>query len=139
MIEFFSESGFALTDVPVVRAWLIRSIQMEGCEPAHISYIFCDDAYLLDLNKRYLNHDFYTDVISFDYSGGKRLHADIFVSTERVCENAEKYKVAFSEELHRVLIHGLLHVMGYGDKNRRDRQAMRAKEEFYIDLLKCST
>ncbi len=140
-IAFFSESDFDVTEMQGLGSGLTRVARMEGYKLAHVSYVFCGDAYLLDLNKRYLNHDFYTDVIAFDYSSGKGLQADIFVSVERVGENAKAYGVSFSAELCRVAVHGLLHLMGYGDQGDWDAQVMRAKEDFYIDSLRdrCST
>ena len=104
-------------------------ISTEGKKTGEISFIFCDDDYLLDINQRYLDHDTYTDIISFDASVGNILNGDIFISTQRVAENAGLYEVQFQEELKRVIIHGVLHLCGYKDKTPAEEQEMRQKEE----------
>ena len=99
------------------------------------NYIFCDDDYLLNLNEQYLDHDTITDIISFDYSVGNELHGDIFISVERVRENAQDFSVTFEEELKRVLVHGVLHYCGYKDKSEEDEQLMRSKEDEKIKMF----
>ncbi len=99
-----------------------------------INYIFCSDRYLLVLNREFLNHNTLTDILTFDYSVGKSISGEIYISTERVQENSVKYKSLFSEELRRVMIHGVLHLIGYDDKKPRHAQGMREKEEAYLSL-----
>ena len=100
-----------------------------------INYIFCSDEYLLDINLEYLNHDTYTDIISFDYSVGKELHGDIYISIERVVDNAKDFNSEFIDELHRVMIHGILHYCGYKDKTEADETVMRKRENDYLAKL----
>ena len=115
--------------------WINKVIISEGKKTGEISFIFCDDDYLLGINQQYLNHDTYTDIISFDSSVGNSLNGDIFISTQRVEENAEIFKVDFSEELKRVIIHGVLHLCGYKDKSPEEEQLMRKKEEEKIEMF----
>ena len=110
-------------------------ISSEEKELDEISYIFCDDEYLLDINQRFLDHDTYTDIISFDNSVGKILGGDIFISTERVAENAKVFGVDFSEELRRVMAHGVLHFCKYRDKTEEEKQVMRSKEDEKIGMF----
>lgn len=97
-----------------------------------LNYIFCNDAHLLQINREYLKHDTYTDIITFDYSEKKIISGDIFISIERVTENAEKFKQPFEIELQRVMVHGILHLIGYNDKSSQEKETMRAKEDFYL-------
>jgi rRNA maturation RNase YbeY len=129
MISFNYESDFILEHESVFSDWLSNVIESENKNEGEINYIFCDDKYLLELNQQYLNHDTLTDIISFDYSIGNELHGDIFISIERVLENAEEFKVSFEEELKRVMVHGILHYCGYKDKSESDELIMRGKEE----------
>jgi len=108
---------------------LYEQLQSEGKEAGNINYIFCDDEYLHKINVEYLQHDTLTDIITFDYTEGKVLHSDIYISVDRVKENAEIFKVPFQRELLRVLAHGLLHLCGYKDKTPKDSALMRQKEE----------
>ena len=129
MIEFnFEEVSFDFKKEEHV-AWLSSVIDSEDKEEGEINYIFCDDNYLLKLNKKFLNHDTLTDIITFDNSMGNLLSADIFISTERVADNANDFKVSFEEELRRVLIHGILHLCGYKDKSEDEQRLMTAKED----------
>jgi rRNA maturation RNase YbeY len=102
----------------------------------NISYIFCDDEYLLGINKRYLEHDYYTDIITFDYVEGKVLGGDIFISCDMVYENSKKFGADLRDEYLRVISHGILHLMGYGDSNDEETDVMRRKETEYISLYK---
>lgn len=129
IINFYSENDFELKDPSGHENWIKRVIASEEKKTGEISFIFCDDEYLLEMNQKYLNHDTYTDIISFDASVGNILNGDIFISTERVVENAESYNVEFPQELKRVIIHGVLHLCGYKDKTAEEQQTMRAKEE----------
>jgi rRNA maturation RNase YbeY len=129
MISFNYETDFTLQDESIYSAWISKVISSEIKNEGEINYIFCDDDYLLEINKQYLDHDTLTDIISFDYSIGNELHGDIFISIERVYENAIDFNVNFEEELKRVMAHGVLHYCGYKDKNEEDEKLMRLKEE----------
>mgnify|MGYP001386031058 FL=1 len=128
-INFFSENEFILKDEKDYREWIERSILSEDKFIGDISFIFCNDDYLHKINLEYLSHDTYTDIISFDNTLGNTLQGDIFISTERISENARNFNAEFSEELKRVLIHGILHFCGYKDKTEREKELMRRKEE----------
>lgn len=135
MINFFSENNFELEDNVAYEKWLQNVIISEEKKEGDINYIFCDDEYLHEINVKYLNHDDYTDIISFDNAVGNILHGDIFISTERVAENAEKFQVSFQKELKRVIAHGLLHFCGYKDKTDDETQLMREKEDEKIKMF----
>jgi probable rRNA maturation factor len=135
MIEFNYETDFELRDEAVYADWLARVIESEDKTEGEINYIFCDDEYLLAKNIEFLNHDTLTDIISFDYTMGNLISGDIFISVERVKENAADFNVTFEEELKRVIVHGVLHYCGYKDKTPEDEQLMRAKEEEKIALF----
>ncbi|MGL2965437.1 rRNA maturation RNase YbeY [Flavobacterium sp. XGLA_31] len=129
MISFNYEIDFQLEDETVFSDWLSQVISSELKNEGEINYIFCDDDYLLEINQQYLDHDTLTDIISFDYSIGNELHGDIFISIERVRDNAADFNVSFEEELRRVMAHGVLHYCGYKDKTNEDEMVMRDKEE----------
>jgi rRNA maturation RNase YbeY len=132
-INFFTEGiKYILRDKIAIRKWLIEAAANEGCKIGEINIIFCSDAYLSEYNKQFLKHSSLTDIITFDYSEGKTLSGDIFISIERVCENAIKFKVPENQELKRVMIHGILHLCGYKDKTVKDRKQMRRKEDVYL-------
>ncbi|MBU2938030.1 rRNA maturation RNase YbeY [Lacinutrix sp. C3R15] len=135
MINFNYENDFKLDYETTLATWISNVIVSEGCKEDEINYVFCDDAYLHKLNVEFLNHDTLTDIISFDYSVGKIIQGDIFISTERVTDNAKDFKVSFAEELHRVIVHGVLHYCGYKDKTEEDAKVMRSKENFYLEQL----
>ena len=137
-IQFFSEDiSFTLSKPRRTSNWIKRIAQKERREVVAVSYIFCSDAYLLQLNQQYLNHNTLTDIITFDYSeGAKQLEGEIYISIDRVNENAEKFKVSFQDELDRVMIHGVLHLIGYKDKKPADKALMRKKEEASLSLRK---
>ena len=132
MINFNFENDFTLNNEDAISNWISRVIALEGCKLGDINYIFCDDKYLHKINLDFLDHDTLTDIISFDYSVGKELHGDIFISVERVMDNAKDFKVKFDEELHRVIVHGVLHYCGYKDKSEEDAKVMREKENYYL-------
>lgn len=134
-INFYSENEFVLEDEAKYATWLERVIASEKKSLEELSYIFCDDEYLLKINMEYLDHDTYTDIISFDYSVGRILQGEIYISTERVRENAETFNVKFEEELRRVLSHGVLHLSGYKDKTEEEAALMRSKEEEKMKLF----
>ena len=135
MISFNYETDFELSDETAISDWLSQVILSESKKEGDINYIFCDDEYLHKINVEYLDHDTLTDIISFDYSVGNELHGDIFVSIERVADNAKDFKVSFDEELKRVLVHGILHYAGYKDKSEEDELKMRQKEEEKIAMF----
>ncbi|PHS62282.1 MAG: rRNA maturation RNase YbeY [Flavobacterium sp.] len=129
MIDFYSETDFELQNSKEISQWISQVIQNEDYEEGEVSYVFCDDDYLLKLNKEFLNHDTLTDIISFDNSLGKQINGDIYISVERVKENSETFSTTFEKELHRVMIHGILHYCGYKDKTEEAVKTMRKKEE----------
>lgn len=135
MISFNHETEFKLKSESVISDWISNTIIKEKRKEGEINVIFCDDEYLHKLNVEFLNHDTLTDIISFDYSIGKELHGDIYISIERVADNAADFKVGFLEELHRVIIHGILHYCGYKDKSEEDAKLMRLKEDYYLKAL----
>jgi rRNA maturation RNase YbeY len=129
MISFNYETDFSLDNETDFSNWLSEVISSEFKNEGEINYIFCDDDYLLEINQQYLDHDTLTDIISFDYSVGNELHGDIFISVDRVRDNAIDFNVSFDEELKRVMAHGVLHYCGYKDKSESDERLMREKEE----------
>lgn len=135
MIDFNYESEFTLDNELLYSDWLSRVIVSENKNEGEINYIFCDDDYLHNINVEYLNHDTLTDIISFDYSLGNELNGDIFISIERVHDNALDFNVPFDEELKRVMVHGVLHYCGYKDKTDTDELLMRQKEDEKIKLF----
>lgn len=135
-IGFFNEDvSFRLRNIKAKRAWLIKCIDSEGKKPGNLSIIFCSDDYLHAMNLSYLNHDTLTDIITFDYSEGDIVSGDIFISIDRVKENASSYSVAFITELNRVMVHGVLHLCGYKDKSPEQLRIMRKKEDEKLKLL----
>ncbi|MFD2725798.1 rRNA maturation RNase YbeY [Hyunsoonleella rubra] len=135
MINFNYETDFKLPNESEVAKWILGVIASEGFKIEEVNYVFCDDDYLHKLNVEFLNHDTLTDIISFDYSIGKIIQGDIFVSLERVEDNAKDFNTKFDDELHRVIIHGILHYCGYKDKTKEDARLMREKENHYINKL----
>lgn len=135
MISFNYETDFFLDNETDFSNWLSEVISSELKTEGEINYIFCDDNYLLEINQQYLDHDTLTDIISFDYSVGNELHGDIFISIERVKDNAADFNVSFEDELKRVMVHGVLHYCGYKDKSDTDEQLMRLKEEEKMKLF----
>lgn len=133
-IEFHTQNNFILEDEDAIILWLHKAAKEEEKYIEGIQYIFCDDAYLHKINLEFLKHDSYTDIITFDYCVGDELISDIYISTERIEENAKIYEVSFKEELKRVMIHGLLHLCGYKDKTEDEAKQMREKENFYLSL-----
>ena len=129
MIDFSYQTTFILAAELDVSKWIGDTLVAEGFVEGDISYVFCDDEFLLSINKEFLSHDTFTDIISFDYSLDKEVHGEIYISVERVRENAESFKSAFIDELHRVIIHGILHYCGYKDKTEAASTEMRRKED----------
>jgi len=135
MIEFNYETEFTLENEGAISNWISNVIKSENKKVGEINYIFCDDEYLLQINQEHLQHDFYTDIISFDYTVGNEINGDVFVSVERVKDNALDFNVSFEEELKRVLVHGVLHYCGYKDKSEADVLLMRSKEDEKIAMF----
>jgi len=135
MISFFYETDFEISNENSWNTWLESVVEKEGFELDEINYIFCDDEYLLQINIEYLQHDYYTDVIGFQYSEGKNLTGDIYISIDRVKENASENTVSFKKELARVMIHGILHFMNYKDKTAEEIEKMRRAEDKYLSFF----
>lgn len=140
-VNFFTQDlNFTLKNKTHVRTWLTAVAKKEGATIEQLNYIFCSDNYLLALNKKHLNHNTLTDIITFDTSAplspwrgaGGEASGDIFISIPRIKENAQTYNVTFEKELHRVMVHGLLHLLGYKDKKPADKAQMTGKEDFYL-------
>lgn len=134
MIHYFFENIEEILITPNTSQWLENIIISEGKKLGEINYIFCDDEYLLKVNQDFLAHDYYTDIITFDYVKGKTISGDIFVSLPRIFDNASTLSKNFEDEFHRVLAHGILHLCGYKDKTEAEEKEMRSKEDFYLSL-----
>ncbi len=135
-INFYLEdASYQLKKKKLIRKWILATISHEKAEIDNISYIFCTDSYLYKLNTEYLNHDTLTDIITFQYnSPDEAIQSDIFISIERVKENAKLYNQRLLDEVHRILIHGTLHLLGYKDKSDNEKAEMTAKENYYLSL-----
>lgn len=132
-VSFFSEDvKFELTQADAVSAWLQRVAVQESKAIRAIQYIFCSDDFLREVNVQYLQHDYYTDIITFPYDDSDDLQGDLFISIDRVEDNARTLQIPFLQELHRVMVHGLLHLIGYGDKTEAEITTMREKENFHL-------
>jgi rRNA maturation RNase YbeY len=136
MILFNYETDFTLNNEREIEEWISHCIVSRKFCEGELNYIFCDDAYVHKLNIEFLKHDNFTDIISFDYTIGKIISCDIFISVERVRENATKFNQVIDNEMNRVIIHGLLHCMGYTDKEEKDKRVMRIEEDVCLKLLK---
>lgn len=134
MIHFNFENIEEVAIGEDTKQWLTELITAENRKPGSIEYIFCDDEYLLEINRKFLQHDYYTDTITFNYVKGKTISGDIFVSLPRIFENAQNLITSTDKELHRVLAHGILHLIGYNDKTEEEIKEMRAKEDYYLEL-----
>lgn len=135
MIQFNYETNFKLSDEKKIEEWISKCIKRYNCKEGEINYVFCDDAYLHKLNVEFLNHDTFTDIISFDYTMGSLISGDIFISVERVRENAKIFSQLFDNELNRVIVHGVLHYIGYSDKSEADKAKMREEENNCLQIL----
>ena len=134
MIEYTTVGEFTLEDEQQITDWVQFTLDSEEKELGELNYIYCDDNYLHDINVKTLNHNTLTDIISFDYTQGQVVSGDVFISYERVAENAKDFDLKFRDELHRVMIHGVLHYCGYKDKLDDEKTLMRAKEDYYLSL-----
>ena len=137
MVSYFTQdTSFVFKGKRLNNSWLKMVAGSEIRRLGDISIIFCSDNYILDVNMKYLSHDYFTDIITFDYCEGKTLSGDLFISIDSVRENASFYGREFSDELNRVIVHGLLHLIGYDDHNENDRKIMREKENYYLEIRK---
>ena len=135
MIRQFSEDiDIKLKGVLAIKKWLKGTLENEGFTLGEINYIFCSDNYILKINKEYLNHNYFTDIITFNYNEVKKVNADIFISIDTVKSNANSRKIDFENELHRVMVHGILHLVGYNDKTPTQQIEMTSKEDYYLNL-----
>ena len=132
---YFEETDFVFKGKAKNNAWLRLVAESEIRRIGNISIIFCSDNYILDINRKYLEHDYFTDIITFDYCEDDRLSGDLFISVDSVRENAIEYKTDFRDELNRVMVHGILHLIGYDDHTDEDIAVMRSKENYYLSLL----
>ncbi len=135
MVSFYFEDiKFVFRQKTLTRKWLKLVAESEICRIGDISVIFCSDNYILDINQKYLGHDYFTDIITFDYREGDRLSGDLFISVDSVRENSIEFCTSFNDELNRVIVHGLLHIIGYDDHTDEDIKVMRSKENYYLSL-----
>lgn len=130
----FEQTKFVFRQKTLTSKWLRLVAESEIRRIGDISIIFCSDNYILDINRRYLGHDYFTDIITFDYCEGDRLSGDLFISVDSVRENSVEYGTEFSDELNRVIVHGILHLIGYDDHTDEDVKMMRSKEDYYLSL-----
>ena len=134
MIDFQNKKLLDDVDFLELSKWLKQIVIREKKNLGDIVYVFCDDKFLLEKNIKYLNHDYLTDIITFDYCEDRTISGDILISVERVRENAKSYNVSFFTEIKRVIVHGLLHLLGYDDKTNSSKKEMTEKEDFYLNL-----
>ena len=135
MITFQNTSKFKVKDLRKKKIWLNSISKNEGKEIGNLNFLFVDDKEMLKYNKKYLQHESYTDIITFDNSLNNKIAGDIVISLERVNENAKYYQVSYNYELERVMAHGLLHLLGYNDKNKEEEKIIRKKENYYLKKL----
>ena len=131
---YFEDTDFIFRGKTLNNGWLRLVAESEIRKIGDISIIFCSDNYILDVNQKYLQHDYFTDIITFDYCEGDKISGDLFISVDSVKENAIEYGTDFKEELNRVIVHGILHLIGYDDHNDDDIRQMRSKENYYLSL-----
>lgn len=136
MISYTSQNDFTLCNEKEISLWIQEVITKEHLELGELSYVFCSDDFLHEMNLEYLEHDTLTDIITFDYREGNMINGEIYISTDRVAENAKEFSVSFEEELHRVMIHGILHISGYDDLSDTEEKQMRTKEDWALALRK---
>lgn len=133
---FFEDTDFVFKPKKINNLWLKTVAESEVKKIGQINIIFCSDNYILDINQKYLQHDYFTDIITFDYCENDVLSGDLFISVDSVRENAIFYKTEFTDELNRVIVHGVLHLIGYDDHSDEDIKMMRSKENYYLELRK---
>jgi len=134
-VRFHKEGlKFYLSNSTFIPGWIYKTIKQENKQPGEINFIFCSDEYLLKINREHLKHDYYTDIITFDYSEKGSISGDIYISVDRIRDNAKTYHVTLKNEVQRVIIHGVLHLLGYLDKTPSQKKLMTHKEDFYLSL-----
>lgn len=134
---FYLSKNITLRNRKKLKHFLNDLLRMERMKLGHINFIFCSDQYLRNINRKYLQHDYYTDIITFDLSETKKVvEAEIYISSDRVCYNSSRIGTTFKEEIHRVIFHGLLHLCGYGDKSQKQREVMTYKEDYYLKIYR---
>ena len=134
MILFHSRTEFQISTKRTLKSWIKIVAKKEGAVVKDLNFIFCNDEFLLEKNKTYLKHNLLTDIITFDYSDQNAISGDIFISIDRVKANALSFSESFENELKRVIIHGVLHLLSYKDKSKKEKKIMREKEDFYLSL-----
>ncbi len=134
-ISFAFQTNCSFKKRTILKQWIKAIVENNKKEVGEISYIFCSDEQLLEINKEFLNHDYYTDIITFDYSETDVVSGDLFISIERIKDNAKTLKTSYQEELHRVIIHGVLHLLGYKDKTEEESENMRKLEDECLLIL----
>ena len=134
MIQFEEETKYSLKEKRKIKEWLNLVAFEEGSKIQNLNFLIVDDNRMIHFNKTYLNHDYSTDIITFDNSENKKISGDIVISVERVKENSKKYEVKLEDELRRVMVHGLLHLLGYDDKNEKEKKRIRKKENYYLEM-----
>ena len=136
-IQFFkADVAFRFLGRSKISKWILKVVDKEGAKLTSLNIVFCSDEYLLNINRQYLNHDFYTDIITFDYSEKKKLSGELYISIDRIRDNARSLGVTFQQELNRVIIHGVLHLLGFKDKTPAQSKAIRKKEDECLKMLK---
>jgi rRNA maturation RNase YbeY len=139
-INFFSEKiRFKLLNAKKTASWIKSVVKKEGCTLNSLNYVFCSDDFLKEINIQYLGHDTYTDIVTFNFNPSKvQIEGEIYISVDRVRDNSKTFKSNLQTEMHRVIIHGVLHLIGYNDKTKREKSLMREKEDSYLSLLNLS-
>ncbi len=133
-ITYHFQTTFKFSNRKPVRNWIHNSILSKDKIPGTVNFVFCSNAYILEINNKHLNHDYTTDIITFDYSDNLIINGEIYISIDEVKDNAKYYKTTFHNELHRVMIHGILHLLGYKDKSNKEQKLMRSQEDYYLSL-----
>ena len=135
---FFQNTKIHISNRKQLKKFILSVFKNENKKLQSLNIIFCTDKAILDINRKYLKHDFYTDIVTFDLSESKAIHAEIYISVERVKENAQNLGFSFKTEIHRVIFHGILHLCGYGDKTKKEKEKMRIKEDYLLKNFKLS-
>jgi rRNA maturation RNase YbeY len=134
MIKFNYQTKYVLKNTKEIKNWISHTIFNLKKDVGAINYVFCDNEFITDINKKFLNHDYPTDIITFDYSDTKIINGEIYLSIEQIKENHKTYNTNLTDELHRVIIHGILHLLGYKDKTKTEQLEMRTQEDYYLSL-----
>jgi len=134
MIKFSYQTKYVLKNTKEIKNWISNTIEDKNKNAGSINYVLCDNEFITDLNNKFLNHDYPTDIITFDYSDSNTINGEIYISIEQIKENSRIYKTVLTDELNRVIIHGILHLLGYKDKTKSEQLEMRTKEDYYLSL-----